>query len=207
MRGPPDRENVVYPKAFRMAAARPGPPRSVLGQIEGYWFALRRRGEIPRRSELDPRGLHGALSAAFILERISPSVARFRVAGQVLTELSGVEMRGMPFTALAAHAARAELCAAMAQVCDMPAVARLDLVGEGGLLRPTLAARMVLLPLRDEDGEVARILGGLSVDGRPGRTPRRLEITGCQFEALETPPSPDPEPEAGHLRLVTPPPG
>ena len=54
---------------------------------------------MPLRSEIDPRGLKGALEYCFVLERIAPGLARLRVAGSHLGDLMGMEVRGMPITA------------------------------------------------------------------------------------------------------------
>ena len=64
---------------------------------------------VPMRSDVDPRGIERSLEHAFILERIAPQMARFRLAGMHLTDLMGMEVRGMPTTALFAPAARAAL--------------------------------------------------------------------------------------------------
>lgn len=71
---------------------------SALNQVESYWEALRGTRMMPKRSEIDPRGIESALEYTFILERIAPGMARLRIAGSHLSDLMGMEVRGMPLT-------------------------------------------------------------------------------------------------------------
>ncbi|MEL6992372.1 MAG: PAS domain-containing protein, partial [Pseudomonadota bacterium] len=50
-------------------------------KLLAYWNALRVNLDVPRRCDVDPRGIAGILSRTFILERVAPGLARFRVAG------------------------------------------------------------------------------------------------------------------------------
>ena len=151
-----------------------------LKDVRRYWDALRGERLVPRRSEIDPRGIERALDAAFIVERIAPGVARFRLAGSALVDLMGSEVRGMPLSVMFAHEARRELADTVEGVFAGPETATLDLMGERGLARPTLAARMILLPLKSDLGDVTRALGCLALDGAVGRAPRRLVIRGAE---------------------------
>ena len=45
-----------------------------IAQMDAYWEALRRGQLIPKRSDVDPRGIEAALEHAFILERIAAGV-------------------------------------------------------------------------------------------------------------------------------------
>ena len=67
---------------------------------------------MPRRAEIDPRGIENALEYAFILERIAPGMARIRLAGIHLSDLMGMEVRGMPLTSFidAARAGNSVTC-------------------------------------------------------------------------------------------------
>lgn len=147
-----------------------------LAQIESYWEGLRNGRLMPARSEVDPRGLSGALEYAFVLERIAPGMARFRVAGRALTDLMGVEARGMPLSTFFEPHFRNDMCDAMEAVFSEPAVVQLHLMSEGGFGRAELPARLMLLPLRSDLGDVTRVLGGLHYEGVVGRQPRRFTI-------------------------------
>lgn len=173
-------DKVVFMDRFRN-----GSTVSPLRQIEAYWHALRRGGDVPARSDVDPRGLDNVLSNTFILERIAPGVARFRIAGNALSELAGHEVRGMPLTAFFAPTTRDLVSDTLEHVFDEPAVADLCLTTEPALGRATVEARMVLLPLRSDLGDVSRALGGLIV-AEPERVnaPCRFNLSSCTARAL-----------------------
>ena len=83
-----------------------------------YWKGMRRHGDVPRRSDIDPRGIEAFLSNAFIVERIAPGLARLRIAGSHLSDLMGMEVRGMPLSAFFNTAHRDTLSHALVQVFD-----------------------------------------------------------------------------------------
>lgn len=147
-----------------------------LGDVRAYWEALRDGRAAPYRSEVDPRGIERSLEHAFVLERIAPRVARFRLAGMHLNDLMGMEVRSMPFSALFTPRAREELGALLDSVFSGPRTAEISLAGETGLGRPAIAGAIVLLPLRSDLGDVSRILGCLVSEGAIGRAPRRFDI-------------------------------
>lgn len=125
---------------------------SALSQVEGYWDALRRSRLMPKRSEIDPRGIESALEFTFILERIAPGMARLRIAGSHLGDLMGMEVRGMPLTALIAPDGRRQVCDALEEVFQRPAVCEVHLSAPAAFDKPALEARMVLLPLKSDLG-------------------------------------------------------
>ena len=95
----------------------------VLQNVESYWESLRKGRPVPDRSEIDPRRIQTALSTSFILERLAPGVARFRLAGSHLNDLMGMEVRGMPLTSFFLPEARRRASASLEQVFDTPAKA------------------------------------------------------------------------------------
>lgn len=149
---------------------------AAIAEVRAYWEALRGGRAAPYRSEVDPRGIERSLDRAFVLERIAPRVARFRLAGMHLNDLMGMEVRGMPFTTLFTPAARQDIGFLLESVFAGPCTADLTLAGEGGFGKPPLTGRMVLLPLRSDLGDVSRILGCLVADGAIGRAPRRFDL-------------------------------
>lgn len=168
----------------------------MLDLVEGCWQRLRRDGQIPARSDLDPREIEDALSHAFIAERVAPGHARLRIAGTHLSDLMGMEVRGMPFSALFEPDSRALLKARLEDVFARPAILRLDLRAPAGFRRGALAGRAVLLPMRNDMGDVTRLLGCLDCAGPVGRTPRRLLIEGAKVEPLDIPGTPASRDEA-----------
>jgi hypothetical protein len=178
-------------KVVAMDRFRSGAGLSPIRQAEAYWTALRSGTDIPFRSQIDPRGLDKVLEFAFVLERVAPGIARFRLAGQHLCALAGMEVRGMPLTAMFTPAARSQISATLEHVFDTPAIAELTLEGEKQSLRGSCEARMILLPLKSDLGDTTRILGVLIADGDFGRQPRRFDVTGSSLRDL-TPAPPKP---------------
>lgn len=166
-----------------------------IAQVEAYWDALRGDRQVPLRAEIDPRGIDQALENAFILERIAPKVARFRLAGMHLNELMGMETRGMPMTALFEPAGRGTVTTLLEHVFEQPAKVRLRLgtvPGTWGHAGP--AGEMLLMPLRSDLGDISRALGCLVTDGMPiGRAPHRFTVAAQEILPLD-----------GTIRSVTP---
>ncbi|MEM9581263.1 MAG: PAS domain-containing protein [Pseudomonadota bacterium] len=152
--------------------------------LTAYWQALRGSQIAPARSAFDPRGVERTLNMTFIAERVAASVLRIRVAGSHLDALLGMDVRGMPVTAFFEAPARDQFARLCKPVFDEPASACLDLVSPGGLARPELRARMLLLPMIDGFGEMTRLVGCLETIGREGRLPRRFAIQRSQVTQL-----------------------
>ncbi len=158
-----------------------------LSQVEAYWEALRSGRDIPRRAEIDPRGIESALEFAFILERITPGVARMRIAGNHLHLLMGMEARGMPLTSFFRADDRQRIGDVLEEVFQTPATAELSMTGGQGA---ALEARMILLPLKSDLGDVSRILGCLMSKGEIGLAPHRLTLRTATVRALDCAPRP-----------------
>lgn len=172
-------DKIVSLDEFRAQAM----PR-LIRQVEGYWDGLRDGRLVPDRSVVDPRGLNGALSHTFLLERIAPGHGRVRIAGRHLSDLMGHEVRGLPVASLFEPEARTVVSDALAAVCDEPAVVEFDLLSPAGFGRSGLRGNAILLPLRSDLGDVSRILGCLVTEGPVGRTPRRLLVSGQRRRTL-----------------------
>ncbi|WP_299841449.1 PAS domain-containing protein [uncultured Paracoccus sp.] len=151
-------------------------PARILADLRDYWQSLRRGRAIPLRSEIEPKGIRGALDYAFILERVAPGAARFRLAGRHLIDLMGMEVRGMPLCAFLNPGSRGRLSDVLETVFHAPQLAELTLVAKAEYARPALAARMLLMPLRSDLGDVTRALGCLISEGEPGSVPRRFDL-------------------------------
>lgn len=185
-----------------------------LAELRGYWEALRDGGAVPSRDRIDPRGIAGVLERAFLIERIAPGLARLRLAGVALTDLMGMEVRGMPLSALFLPEARLRLAAALEPVFAGPAILDARIEGETGWGRPAFSARMVVLPLTGASGAVDVAIGALALAPETGRAPRRLSLTRAVHErlglamapvapAFAEPPRPwRAPPGRAHLRLV-----
>jgi hypothetical protein len=178
------------------------PPPAEFALLEGYWEALREGVAIPPRAAIEPRAIARILDRALLLERLAPGVARIRLGGLALVDLMGMDLRGMPLTALVAPVSRGAVAAAVERVFAGPAAAELALEGERGIGRPALAARLLLLPLSGRTGAVDRAIGVMVIEGRPGRTPRRFVLARAAqrpvgaLRLAAPPPEPPPEPPA-----------
>ncbi|MDE3237607.1 MAG: PAS domain-containing protein [Paracoccaceae bacterium] len=166
-----------------------------LALLRRAWTDLRSGHALPARAALEPRRIGPALASAFIVERIAPGQARLRVAGARLGALMGMELRGMPLSALFELDARDALADLLCDVFDAPCAARLTLAAAPGFGRPALSGDMLLLPMTDRDGAPNCALGGLVWQGTPGRLPRRLGIETIRrlpLPAQDKPAAPQP---------------
>ncbi|CUH88682.1 PAS domain protein [Phaeobacter sp. CECT 5382] len=171
-------------KVVPMNKFRTNVPVSAMRQAEAYWTALRRGDDIPNRSQIDPRGLENILSQTFILERVAPGIARFRLAGQKVNEMAGMEVRGMPITAFFTPDARKQMSAALEQMFESPAIVEVELQTEPSRLRGRREARMLLLPLRSDLGDVSRALGVFISEGNPTSTSQRFGISSIEMRSV-----------------------
>ncbi|MFB2532570.1 PAS domain-containing protein [Paracoccus sp. p3-h83] len=153
-------------------------------ELRSYWQGLLRGRAVPERAQIDPRAIERTLEYAFILERVAAGHARFRIAGMHLNDLMGMEVRGMPLASFFTPDARSRLQALLEQVFSGPEIVELRLEAEPGFGRPALPARMLLMPLRSDLGDVTRALGCLIAEGPPGRAPRRFGIATAQAFAV-----------------------
>ncbi|KIN61086.1 PAS domain family protein [Sulfitobacter noctilucae] len=157
---------------------------AAIAQVEAYWQALRGTRLLPKRSDIDPRGIEQALENAFILERIAPGIARMRIAGSHLNDLMGMEVRGMPLTAFFTPDTRAEVADLLEVVFQTPAIATLHMASPAAGGRPKIEARLVLLPLKSDLGDVSRVLGCFVSKGDLGMAPRRFELIRKEVQDL-----------------------
>lgn len=155
-----------------------------LQEVRAYWEAMRRDGRLPRRADINPRGMASALEQVFLVEEVAPGHGRLRLAGMAISDLLGMEVRGMPLTALLEPVARTRLTEALGGLFRGEHVLDLWLEAERGIGRPALMARMQLLPLIGSQGEPDLALGCLCVRGEIGRAPRRFTISRLLREPL-----------------------
>lgn len=171
---------------FPLVARRASDPKNpVLSNLEQYWQSLRKDGGIPARADVDPSAIDTALPHTFVLERVAPGVARMRVAGQQLHEILRMEPRGMPLSAFFAADDRSTLAVHLESAFAEPALVAIPVHVPTSLLRPAVKGAMLLLPMRDEYGDVNRVLGALVVNGKLTSRRRRLQIDDCQPMRIE----------------------
>ena len=158
---------------------------SQINEVEAYWHGLRSSRIVPFRSEIDPCGIERALPYTFILERIAPGLARFRLAGSHLNDLLGMEVRGMPFTSFFTPDARKIVMDQLESVFDSPEIAKMSIYTGKGIGRPPIGGKVLLLPLRSDQGEISRIMGCLITEGQIGRVPRRFDVESIETTNLQ----------------------
>lgn len=153
---------------------------AILTRVEDHWHAMRRGSALPNRVDMSPGPLSDSLAYCFTLERVTPSVARFRVAGREVHKLLNMEPRGMPISALFTPTGREMLAPIIYDVCERREISEIPLIASRGLGRSPLRGRMLLLPLKHDGEAVNRIFGAIVVDGRPPRRALRFEIDNGQ---------------------------
>lgn len=167
------------------AAALPGSGvQADLRALHAHWAEARRGAAVPYRAHINPRRIAPLLADTFVAERIAPGLTRLRIAGMNLSDLMGMEVRGMPLSSFIAPASREAFAMHMVDLFDRPATLRMALCSTAGPGRPELRGTLVMLPLRSDLGDVSRALGCLLTTGptgretgrETGRTPRRFEI-------------------------------
>lgn len=156
---------------------------SALSEMRAYWESLRSGRLVPLRSEIDPREIAGALEYGFILEHLQPGAIRFRLAGIHLTDLMGMEVCGMPLRSFISPKDRGRFSATLERVFIQPEIHEYTLCSEtsgGGKLR----ARLLILPLKSDSGEINRAIGCLVSNGIIGLAPRRFNILETRVTSL-----------------------
>lgn len=176
-------ENMPKPNSVAHAVLSAG---TVVAQVTAHWASLKTDDLPPRRSQIDAKLLAHSLPDVFLAEIVSPRVARFRICGQRIEDVLGMDMRGMPVTALFKGAARQDLTEALEQVA-LGARVTLSLQGETGFGMPEMTATLALLPLTDEAGRITRVMGVLERRGDLGRSPRRFTLAKHMHHSLPVP--------------------
>lgn len=165
-------------KIVDMAAAAPANPDRIVAGMRTYWESLRKGRAVPDRTDVEPRGIRSALDYSFILERVAPGAARFRLAGRHLIDLMGMEVRGMPVCSFLNPDSRGRLSDVLETVFKGPQIAELKLHSRAAYGRPVLSGRLLILPLKSDLGDITRALGCLVSLGQIGRGPRRFDMIG-----------------------------
>ena len=148
----------------------------VLDQVETQWRHLRGNQLVPNRADIGTGAFSSVLSHTFILERVTPSVARFRVAGQTIHKMLNMEPRGMPISAIFSPLGRQMLAPLIYDVCEGPELVEIPLIAQRGLARSPLRARLLMLPIKTTGDGINAIFGAIVVDGRAGRRSIRFDF-------------------------------
>lgn len=169
---PPDLRRFELPPAF--------------ARLRTYWAGLRQGDALPRRADIVPRDIADLLDTTLLVERVAPGVVRARIAGTRLADVMGMDLRGMPLTALMVASDREAFSDELEAVFTRPAQCELWLRSEWGIGRPALDMRMIFLPVLGDSGRVDRALGHAILTGDVGRAPRRFGLRGTAAMPIVT---------------------
>jgi len=180
--------NVIPLEAFRKPMKNP-----VLLELLAHWETLRGGHLAPFRRDVDPRAIENVLEYAFILEQPEVGPARFRIAGMRLCDLMGMELRAMPATSIIAEPCRARFAKGLARQFTTPEIVELTVAtpcpaaaknhSDG---RADITGDMLLLPLKNDEGLINRILGCCVMEDRLFVPPQRLSITARKVTRIVT---------------------
>ena len=148
-----------------------------------HWRALRHSNDVPKRSDIDPRVFPDALENTFIFERIAKGDFRARLAGMSLCDMMGMEVRGLSAASFMQSAERVRMENTLEQILSRPAVGELALAGVD-IAGNTVDVNMILLPLRNDLGEVNRMIGCISYPQKPFNAPLRFSIKAQKLTPL-----------------------
>jgi len=123
-----------------------------------YWDELRGLRPAPNRSEIDPGQIRGLLGDTFILEAMSPSEVRYRLAGTRLCSVHCRELKGRNFLRGWNARDREALESLLTAVREDAAAAVVGITGHTEH-RQKIQLEMCLLPLNVPGEGRVRILG------------------------------------------------
>ncbi|WP_162933060.1 PAS domain-containing protein [Roseovarius sp. EL26] len=171
--------------------------RRQLRLMRHYWDSKCEDGQIPKRSMINPQGITSLLGSSFIAEKIAPGMARFRMAGTHLSDLMGMDVRGMPVSSFIAQPDRAQFSDLLVDLFETPASLTFNLRSISKPGAPDLHGRLLLLPLRSDLSDTSRALGCFLTQNQSHRQsigiyqvqaetgPRRFQITKSNVEPVE----------------------
>ena len=96
----------------------------------------------------------------------------------------GMEVRGMTLSSFIVPHKHQQMAEAIDQMFDSHACVTLTLRAETGVGRDSLDAKIILLPLKSDFGDVSRVLGTFVTNGKIGRAPRRFSILETDVRPL-----------------------
>lgn len=190
-----DRYNFRCFRPFtRLSFAESEPQDSMRHQttkaLHAYWEELRDGRFTPLRSEVEPTEISALLPNTFILERNGGEEARFRMTGDAVCDLIGIELNGMNLGSIWADASRGRISQLIEGVTSAPATG--VVAGKSpavGAIDGTLA-EFCFLPLRADSGEINRIIGSaVVVEGERvwrGPEPRLFNALDLRLSAIQS---------------------
>jgi len=190
----------------------------ILTSLEKDWREMCGNELRPSNAGLDPLRMEDTLPFAFVLKRTGPGASRLRVAGQKVHDLFFEDLSGRNFASLFGPASADTAAELMEAAFTLPAITSFSVVAKRSLGRRAVRGQVILLPMRDPQGEISRILGAFVTDGTACPHPLRFEIDHTQPIRCDAQEGSFPDrrarsrsylpeveadvPKHGHLRLV-----
>jgi hypothetical protein len=133
---------------------------TVADTLDAHWAALCAGAGVPRRADINPSALHGALDHLLLLERPTEGPARLRIGGMQVCALMGHEVRGLPLRTLFVAESTPQIDACISQLLETPCLIDATLLAEQKDGQ-TVPGVLILRPLQDGSGHVTRAIGAL----------------------------------------------
>lgn len=141
-----------------------------------HWLALRKRDAIPCRGAIDPTKFQDSLDMVWLMERHADGHYRYRLAGQTISEMHGGIRRGSDTACLFGPESLEMFRPRWEAVLDKGRIVRAEgvvFLAEGQQIS---RVERLMLPLRNDDGDVSVILGATSYD-----KPKGSSLTATEF--------------------------
>ncbi len=179
--------------------------------LVGYWSRLRRGRPIPDQADIDPRSIKRMLSHVFILDAREKARPSYRLAGTVLCDRFGLELRATSFLTHWEQSARGAIQLLLQQSlmeCQPACITSIGVTSDCAMVE----METVLAPLTFGAGSPSRFLGMVQwtgdVSALHGQPVSYQRLVGSQMiredDSLMPPLDPPSQTnvKTPHLRLV-----
>lgn len=122
-----------------------------------YWNAIKGDAAAPLRTNVNPADFRQVLTQIFMLGRLGPGDYRFRLAGALLNELHGGELRGREICSLFLRDEQLGLKSTLESMRATPEPVVVTATAHAG--DRSAQVEILLAPLADQRGEIDRVLG------------------------------------------------
>ena len=123
-----------------------------------YWNSLSEGDRPPYRRDIEPHRIKPVLPNTFILQFLDPDHIVFRLAGTRICEIYGREFRDQNFLKMWDENAERGIQMLVDKVLSSETAGLIDYVAET-FDKTRIQSEILLLPLRDEAGDITRLLG------------------------------------------------
>ncbi len=130
-------------------------------RLYSYWNSMRGERLAPKRFEIEPSQIANILPDTFILERVNPEIARFRLAGTRICEAFAAEFRGLNLFDLFTLADKITLQREFSVIARQGAVGVFEIEGRSQSGRK-VDFELVVAPLMHTREVIDRYLGSIA---------------------------------------------